>query len=233
MESPKGCAEIMVRPNFIPRTLRGVGGVRLYDIPGVTYPKEVLVIKAGFNHKDGQPYPHVPGWGVTSREAAQLLGNSPSAARTWLHRRKVPFRFVDEGGQTLRLYWRKDRVEELAKQRLPIIKTCPSTLITASEARRILHIGRSSLHRYQEKGRVKAYKVRKPSGKGLRTCSYFDRDEIQHLAKHLGILREKETELQQLRSQSSTPPPPSRPPYPTTDTPPDEPEPDKFHKNSK
>lgn len=189
----------MVRPNFIPRTLRGVGGVRLFDIPGVVYPKEMLVTKAGLNQKDGKPYREAPGWGITSREAANILGCTPASARSWLHRRKVPFRIVGEKGQTLRLFWRKEKVLALAAKRLPVVKKCPSTLITSVEALKILRVGRSSLHRYQEKGQLQVMKVRKPSSKGLRKCSYFDRNEVEKLAGYLSALREKEAELDLLR----------------------------------
>lgn len=192
----------MVRPNFIPRTRRGVGGIRLFDIPGVIYPKEVLVPKPGLNHKDGLPYREAPCWGITSREAATMLGCSPAAARTWLHRRKVPYRIVGEEGQTLRIFWRKERVMSLAEKRLPIIHKCPARLISAMEALSILHVGRSSLHRYQERGLLSVVKVRHPSDKGLRKCSYFVRKEVEQLAEHLAVMREKEAELSRIRSKS-------------------------------
>lgn len=204
----------MVRPNFIPRTLRGVGGIRLFDIPGVTYPKEILITKAGMNRRNGRPYREIPGWGVTSREAAALLGCTPSSARTWLHRRKVPFRLVGEEGQALRIYWRKERVVALAENRLPIVQSCPASLIPSSEALRILHIGRSSLHRYQERGLLSVMQMRRPSHKGLRKCSYYKREEVEDLAKRLNFVRSKEKELFHFRDDS--PPPPASPLPPRT-----------------
>lgn len=192
----------MVRPNFIPRNRRGVGGIRLFDIPGVIYPKEVLVPKPGLNHKDGRPYREVPCWGITSREAATMLGCSPAAARTWLHRRKVPYRIVGEEGQTLRIFWRKERVMSLAETRLPIVHECPEPLISAVEAMRILHVGRSTLHRYQERGLLKVAKVRHPSDKGVRKCNYFVRKEVEQYAKHLEAVREKEAELDHIRTDT-------------------------------
>lgn len=205
----------MVRPNFIPRTLRGVGGVRLFDIPGVIYPKDILVTKAGLNRKNGLPYTEPPPWGITSREAASILGCTPSSARTWLHRRKVPYRIVSEKGQTIRLFWRKERVVALAEQRLPVVKKCPTSLITSREALCILHVGRSSLHRYQERGQLRVVKVRYPSAKGLRKCSYFNRSDVERLAKYLEAMREKEEELRLLRRHERRAAPSARATPPT------------------
>lgn len=186
----------------------------MFDIPGVVYPKEVLIPKAGMNRKSGRPYRITPGWGVTSREAASILGCTPSSARTWLHRRKVPFRLASDDGQIIRLFWRRDRVVALAESRLPIVQKCPPSLISAVDALRILHIGRSSLHRYQERGRLSVTQVRSPSHKGLRKCNYFIRSEIEDLAKQLSIMRRKETEISGIRrtpcsvpARSASPPP--------------------------
>ena len=75
----------MVKPNFIPRNLRGVGGIRLFDLPGVFYPREVLVTKAGLDHKSGLPYKEPPiHWGITTGQAADILGLSASATRSLL-----------------------------------------------------------------------------------------------------------------------------------------------------
>lgn len=202
----------MVRPNFIPRTLRGVGGVRLFNIPGVIYPKEVLVPKAGMNRKSGLPYREVPGWGVTSREAANLLGCTPAAARTWLHRRKVPYRLVGSQGESLRLFWRKDRVISLAEQRLPIVQTCPPSYISASEALRILKVGRSSLHRYQERGQLSVVYLRIATARGLRKCCCFRRAEVEALAKHLSRIRCQESVLSRIRCKLVDASPPADPP---------------------
>lgn len=190
----------MVRPHFIPRTLRGVGGVRLFDIPGVVYPKEMLVTKTGLNQKSGRPYREAPrNWGIPTSEAARILGCSPSAARAWLHRRKVSFRIVGEEGQALRLYWHKARVEALAKKRLPVLRKKTDELVTSAEALRMLGVGRSTLYRYELRGLLSVTKVRKPSPRGLRTCSYYKRSELERMAKYLSSLREKEKEMQSFR----------------------------------
>ena len=174
----------------------------MFDIPGVIYPREMLIAKAGFNRKSGRPYKDVPGWGISSREAAKLLGNTPSAARAWLHRHKVPYRIVGENGQMLRLLWRKKNVELLAHRRLPILRDIVAPLISSAEARKILCVVPSTLHRYQQKGRLNVLKVRIPTMRGLRKCSYFNRAEVERLAKYLSRMRKKESEIRSLRRSS-------------------------------
>ena len=201
----------MVRPNILPRTLRGVGGVRLFDIPGVVYPKEMLVTKTGLDRRNGQPYRESQGWGFSSREAAAMLGCTPASARTWLHRRKVPYRIVGREGQAQRLFWRKDKVQALADNRLPIVQSFPSTYISSDEALRILQVGRSTLQRLQERGQLKVIKVRCPSAKGLRKCSYYHRDEVERLAEYLNIMRRKEEEIKRIRCKCYHTQPPLAP----------------------
>ena len=190
----------MVKPHFIPRTLKGVGGIRLFDIPGVVYPKEMLITKVGLNHKNGRPYKEAPvSWGIPTSEAAAILHCTPSAARTWLHRRKVPFRIVGEEGQSLRLFWRKERVQALAEERLPVLEQRSVEMIDSVEAQRILGVGRSTLYRYERRGQLSVTKVRKPSPRGLRTCSYYHRTEVERLAQYLHSMRAKEAEMRSFR----------------------------------
>lgn len=204
----------MVKPHFIPRTLKGVGGVRLFDLPGVVYPKEMLITKVGLNHKSGRPYKEIPlNWGITTNEAAAILRCTPASARTWLHRRKVPFRIVGEAGQSLRLFWRKDRVQALAKERLPVLQRQSEELVDATEAQRILGIGRSTLYRYEMRGQLSVTKVRKPSPRGLRPCSYYKRAEVEQLAKYLQSIRAKEAEMHIFR-RAHRPPRAVAPPKP-------------------
>ena len=186
----------MLRPNFIPRTLLGVGGARLFNIPGVVYPKEMLITKAGFNHKDGKPYTDPPlHWGITTNEAARLLGSTPSAARSWLHRHKIPFRIVCEEGQVMRLFWRKQSVLKHANMRLPVLSQRSEELVDSAETLRILGVGRSTLYRYEQRGQLNVVKVRISTSRGMRTCSFYKRAEVEHLADYITILRSKEADI--------------------------------------
>lgn len=191
----------MVRPNFIPRTLKGVGGVRLFDIPGVVYPKEILVVKKGMDPCSGKPYREAPSWGITSRDAGEILGCSPSAARAFLHRHKVLFRIVGTEGVSMAIYWHRDTVIELAKIRVPISDKRPPSLLSGKEALDILQVSRSSLQRYQESNLLHPVRVRQISDQGPRLINYYEPDEIRKLARFIALRREKEKEINSFRQQ--------------------------------
>lgn len=191
----------MVLPNTLPRTLKGLGGVRLFNIPGVIYPKEILVAKRGMNRQDGKPYRAIPAWGISTREAANLLGCTPGCARLWLHRRKVPYHIVSIDSGPPSIYWRRDKVESLANDRLPIINKRPSTLLSPTQAQELLNISRTSLQRYQNHGLLHAVQVRYPTSRGLRKQSYYKRAEVEQLARFIHLRREKESEIATLRKK--------------------------------
>ena len=186
----------MIKKQNLSRTLLGVGGARLFNLPGVIYPKEMLITKVGLNQRSGKPY-RVPqsNWGVTSNEAAKLLHCTPSAARSLLHRHRVPFRIVGAEGQSLRFFWNKKRVQALVAQRLPIAIKSSLTLIDAAEAQRILGVGRSTLYRYERRGKLNVTKVRCPSPKGLHPCTLYIREDVERLAQYLHSLRPKQQDI--------------------------------------
>lgn len=189
--------EFMIKPNFIPRTLKGVGGVRLFDIPGVIYPTEILRTRVGMDRKNGKPYDTVPSWGISTREASELLKCSLSATRACLYKNKVTYRLVAEPGNVPRLYWKKSQVEQVALNRLPVVKesSTDEKLVSSQEALKILQVGRSSLYRYAKAGRIHEIQVRQRSEKGLRRKSYFLKAEINRLAAHLNAVRIRNEEL--------------------------------------
>lgn len=185
----------MVRPNFIPRTLIGVGGVRLFNIPGVIYPDEMLHAKPGVKKKDGKPYKTPPEWGVSSKEAAEILGCSVSATRMALHKHRVHYRWVQDE-ESRRLYWRKSQVEKLLQERLPDMKEAPHKLISTKEATELLGISRSTLQRYYLRGKLKGIQVRFILPKaGARRRTYFLRAEVRRLAARLSAMRRRAAEL--------------------------------------
>ena len=104
----------MVRHHDIPRTLRGVGGIRLIDHPGVHYPQHILNAPPGMNKRTGLPYELPPEGSVSTAEAARLLGISISTARGLLHRRGVNFCIVKHSSGQLRVYWRRSCWESAA-----------------------------------------------------------------------------------------------------------------------
>lgn len=190
----------MLGPNKLPLTLKGVGGIKLIDMPGVIYPPEVLIGKRGWERRPGRVYREVPDWGITSKEAARLLGCTASAVRSTLSRHGVKCRKVQDADNILRLYWRKDQVEELAKKRAPVVDAKPRKLITVQETLQLLNVSRSTLHRYSRKGMLTEVKVRYSTPtRGLRLKCYFIRAEVMKLVAYLRAMHLKEEELNKMR----------------------------------
>lgn len=186
----------MLTPVFPIRRRLGVGGIRLYDHPGIRYPKELFVVRRGMNRRNGRPFTDNNDWGVTSREAGRMMGCTAAAARVWLRRRRVPYRFVKSPGCVTTLYWSKARVAALVDSRLPITsRSATSSLITTAEALRILGVSRSSLYRYQIRGLLRAKYVRSLSSRGLRKCIHYYRSEVESLAAALIAIRRKQAEI--------------------------------------
>ncbi len=193
----------MVQPNFIPRTLRGVGGVRLIDLPGVNYPPEMLRVRAGHDRSNGRPYAEKPDWGISTREAAALLSCSESAARIALHKKHVRSRLVREPGSPVRLYWNRKQVEKLAAQRLPIVENVPTRYVDSETAVALLRVGRSSLYRYSERKWLHPLRLRVQTPLGPRIHLYYRRDELTKLRYRLNALQLRMTEVKLLLSSMS------------------------------
>ena len=138
---------------------------------------------------------------MTTNEAASLLGVTASAARSCLHRHKVPYRIVGEEGQALRLYWRRSRLLAIAalRQREPVLKSCPPAQVTSEEAMRILGISRSTLYRYERSGQLSVVRYRHPSARGPRRFCCYKRSEVERLAEYLTSLRLRQDEISNFR----------------------------------
>lgn len=189
----------MVKPNFIPRTLIGVGGVRLFDMPGVVYPKEVLRVPRGMNRDNGKPYTKIPSWGISTSEAAAMLGSTCSSARAVLHRHNISYRRVVISGGPARLYWRKSQVENLVARRVPRVKQCPARMVDSETARRMLGgIARSTLYRYVHRRLLHEHQVRLVTAKGARLKAYYLRAEVAKLAARMRAIRRRAQELDML-----------------------------------
>lgn len=191
----------MVKPNYIPRTLVGVGGVRLFDMPGVVYPKEVLHVERGMDRASGKPYKKIPSWGIDTAAAATILHSSCSSARAVLHRHKVAYRKVCVSGGTPRLYWRRSQVEAIAARRGPLVKQCPARMVDSETARKMLGVGRSTLYRYVRKRLLHEKQVRLMTMRGTRKKAYYLRAEVAKLAARMRAIRARERELTRLLLQ--------------------------------
>lgn len=189
----------MIKPNFIPRTLRGVGGVRLYDLPGVYYPKEILEAPKERMQQSGTPYTTVPKWGISTKAAATLLQCTPAAARMNLQKRKVRYRLVSEPGKVPCLYWDSKSVARLAGTRLPVVVRIPAKMFTAAQAAEVLGISRSTLYRYVHKNRLKEYKARLKTELGTRKVTYYLKADVKKLAAKLNAIQLHERQAAALR----------------------------------
>ncbi len=201
---PNRGVERMVQPNFIPRTLKGVGGVRLIDFPGVVYPPEMLRVREGRDQSSGQPFTERPAWGISSKEAANMLHCSESAARIALHKKHVRCRQVREPGASLCLYWDRRQVEKIASSRLPIQERAPGKMVDSQTAASMLEVGRSSLYRYSKKKWLHPVRVRLQTPAGLRIHVYYKRDEVIKLKLRLGALHLRLAEMRRLLADMST-----------------------------
>ncbi len=191
----------MVQPNFLPRTLRGVGGVRLIDLPGVYFPPEMLH-ESEEGERRRPPLGTVrPAWGISSRDAAALLGCTSASARDYLSRKKVRHERVHEPGCPICLYWHRRQVEKLAAARQPFDEAVPDKLVDEAEACALLRVGRSTLFRYKSRKWLKVYSLRFRTARGARTRHYYRRDQVVKLRGRLNAMKLREGELATLRRE--------------------------------
>lgn len=166
--------------NGLKRKLSGLNGARFYDLEGVTYPKEVLRAKRGHDPKTGQPYALPPKWGITTAEAAKILGCSSSAARVMLTRKRVHFHLVSRPQSPPVIYWKCDRVERIAAGKLPLISDEEAAkMLMTEEAAEYLGVGRTTVRRAMKAKVLHPVLVRVNSPQGPRKRSYLLRGEVK------------------------------------------------------
>ena len=198
---PENRAVESPRSGGLQRTLTGLGGVRLIEMEGVAYPERVLRARPGYERRSGEAYREAPAWGISTREAARLLGCSEAAAREYLHRHRVRFRVVAEQGRPCCNYWQRSAVQALVKARGEIVLREPERLMGMEEALAVLGVGRSTLQRYVRSGMLRQVKLRLLTGRGLKERAYFLPGKVRALAGHLRALRAREAELRAMRER--------------------------------
>lgn len=179
----------MIASRCLPRTLRGVGGIRLIDMPGVTYPESVLSGRRGTDSTSGKPHARPPDWGVSTREAASMLGISSRATRALLTRHKSECCLVSRPGRCACMYWDRRVVERVLSRRLPLVSKPPEKLCSSSEACYILVVSRSSLSRYVKQGLLREFRVRIATPTGIRVMACYKRSEVKSLAARKAAAR--------------------------------------------
>lgn len=191
----------MLGPRSLPRTLRGAGGIRLIDMPGVIYPENVLHGPKGADALSGKAHAQPPKWGMSSRQAADALGVSVRSARALLTRHKARYQLVEQAGHAACLYWEKRVVNRLLAKRSPMVHKVPEKLCSASEACCILLVSRSTLFRYVKQGVLQEYKIRHATRNGVRQLSYYLRADVRKLAARRNAARARASTLQHDRLQ--------------------------------
>ncbi len=192
---------LMLEANNHQRTLRGVAGKRFYDIPGVVYPKEEITLRPGYSEETGSPFTSPPSWGITTKEAAVILGNGLTATRALLSKSKVRFQWVSRRSGTPLIYWNKKSVERLAKQRLPTLcsRADAQRYLSIGEAASIAEVGHSTIQRAVRAGQLPVLVVRViVDGRGARKRCFFRRSELQ---KWVNQRRAQKLRAQQLRGE--------------------------------
>lgn len=176
----------MVRRNIIPRRLIGAHRVRLFDIQGITYPESVL--------KEVPPEPIAPAapeWGISTNEAAAILGCKPSSARDVMD--KLDVRKVKARRHSFppTWYWDKSQVEAIAASRLAVLREIPRIYMSACEVCAFLHISRSTLYRYVRHGLLEVHPVYFRSAQHTCVKHLFLRADIERFRYHLNAVRIK------------------------------------------
>lgn len=179
-----------VRRNEIPRSLIGAGGVKLFDIPGVIYPPEMLA-HAPKPEEDPpcELLTRPPLWGMTTAEVARQLGCTVGAARMRLQRCGVERAKVRNNKGIIRSYWRREQVRKLLSHPTEQVEAMPSCYLTATAAAHLLQISRSTLSRYEKHGKLKSVRVMFCTGEYKCVKSYYLRSEVRRLNYHLNAIR--------------------------------------------
>lgn len=172
----------MQRVNYIPRTLVGNGGVRLYDIPGVIYPAYMLSEQRCLEQGLEVILDTKPEWGISTRAAADILRCLPSSARNLLHRKRVRHCRVKEGPYPPTSYWDKRQVKALAVARKPVMSEVPARFVMSGEAMEMLSVSRNTMNRYVNRGMLQQYRMRLNLSDGARLYNLFLRSEVRKLA---------------------------------------------------
>lgn len=170
-------------PRAMQRKLVGIKGYRYFNIPGVTYPEEVLHPKPGYSERTGKPYASAPSWGISSADAAILLHCTASATRAYLHKSNIRFRLVQTQGKSCKIYWCRSQVMQLVANNAPIIQTPEEGMMSSAEAMRVLGVSRTTLMRYGKRGLLSITAMRRYTRCGLRLNHYFRAEEIERLQK--------------------------------------------------
>ena len=150
---------------------------RWASVPGVSYPEEV------------EARPQMPAieemdskeW-MSTREAAELLGCTGSAARSRLHRNKVSYKRVLMDAWHDTIVWLRVAVEAMHAGD-PSMSLPEEGWLTAQQACEQLGINRTSLHKYTALGELRAIQVRIRTRRGMRKALFYEPEQLAAFKK--------------------------------------------------
>ncbi len=157
------------------------GPQRYSNIPGVVYPSSSNQPKEGYCPTTGKPYTSPPRWGITTQEAADMLGSGASAARVMLKKNKIPFHLVALEGASPRHYWKKDRVAQLCKNRPPLVdkKAQMGQFLSMNDVVDRVGVGRSTIIRAIQEEKLPSVKVRLMTEQGPQKRCFFRLSDVR------------------------------------------------------
>lgn len=166
-------------------TRRGLGGMKLFNIPGVVYPQSVLEAQPGMHPRTGCPYSKPPPNTLSTGAVAMRLGIRASSARSFLHRHKVRFYIVQYGSSPRMKYWSRHQVQRLLAKMPQQSEKRPRGTLTLRQAMEQLPCTRSTLQRHTANGRVRVVVRRQATPYGMRAVFYYNAADVKRLSSYL------------------------------------------------
>lgn len=176
---------MILQSNSLMRTRRGLGGVKLFNIPGVIYPESMFAAPPGMHPRTGLPYSRPPANTVSTYAVAKRLGILPSSARALLRRHKVRFYIVQAGTAPWTKYWSRRQVQRLLEKMPRQPARQPRGTLTLHQTMELLPCSRSTLQRHTANGRVRVVVRRHATPRGLRAVYYYNAADVKNLRTYL------------------------------------------------
>lgn len=192
----------MVSPAWLPRTLKGLGGIRLINVPGVKFPDTAFRADKGMNPQTGKPFAHPPHDTVSTLEASRILGRGISSSHALMRKKGIPFYFVHcPGSGRPLLYWDREAVKRLLRGLPPVQKHLPPTLVKAGDALLMLGVVRSTLYRYVVSGKLTEIRRRVMTARGYRHQCLYLKSEVMKLKSWRNACREQAISWRRFRME--------------------------------
>lgn len=192
----------MVSPAWLPRTLKGLGGIRLINVPGVKFPDTAFRADKGMNPQTGKPFDYPLHDTISTHEAARILGRSINSAHMLLRKKDIPFCLVRHNGSGRTVfYWDREAVKQLLRGLPPVQKHLPATLVKAADALLILGIVRSTLYRYVASGKLSEIRRRVMTTRGYRHQCLYLKSEVMKLKSWRNACRKQAISWRSFRKE--------------------------------